>query len=149
MRILIAALACALSCAAYAETSPMRTTYQHSGWTSSSIVSAAQRDLGKTAAQLGLPRSLWCGDAADRWRRKAGLTPVRSRRAIDQTKNARRISYPVPGALMITGRGRSGHHVDVVIAVHSDGTVTTIGGNVAGAVRERIRVARGLFVMPV
>lgn len=134
-----------------AETNPMRASFGAGIWDiafSRDIVSIARRDLGKSARQLGLPSSLWCADAANRWRRKAGLRPVPSRRAIDQAKGGKRISHPVVGALLITGRGRRGHHVDLIVAVHGDGTVTTVGGNVSGRVAERRRVARGIIVLP-
>lgn len=112
------------------------------------IASIAERDVAKTAHGLGVPPTLWCGDAVNKWRREAGLSPVRSRRAVDQARAGRRISKPVRGALMITPRGRGGHHVDIVVAVHDDGTVTVIGGNVGGIVARRIVPARGLFVLP-
>lgn len=111
------------------------------------LVRIARRDLGKTGPQLGLPSRLWCGDAVNRWRRKAGLTVVPSRRAIDQARYGRRISKPVVGALLISGR-RGGSHVDVIAAVHGNGTVTTIGGNVGRMVSTRVRAARGIFIIP-
>lgn len=108
----------------------------------------AERDEGKTARQLGLPPSLWCADAANRWRRHAGLRVVPSRRAIDQARAGRRVSVARRGDLHITSRGRGGHHVDVVLTDHGDGTLTVIGGNVNGAVSRRVVAARGLFIRP-
>jgi hypothetical protein len=112
------------------------------------LAALAERDLGKGPRQMGVPASLWCADAANKWRAEAGLTPVRSRRAIDQAKAGRRIARPVRGALMITRRGLRGHHVDVVLEVLPGGMVRVAGGNVDGLVRERILPAQGLFVLP-
>lgn len=111
------------------------------------ILAVAERHEGKTARQLGLPATLWCADAANLFRREAGLTPVKSRRAIDQAKHAKAISRPVPGALMISRR-RGGHHVDVVAAVNGM-WVEVIGGNVAGRVtRRHLPLAAGRFFLP-
>lgn len=134
-----------------AEPSPMRVESGSGFWElafTPNIVAIAKRDLGKSGPQIGLPSRLWCGDALNRWRRKAGLTVVPSRRAIDQAAYGKRLSRPVPGALLITSRGR-GAHVDVIVAVHGDGTVTTIGGNVSNRVAERRRAARGIIIKPV
>ncbi len=111
------------------------------------LASVAERDLGKTPSQLGVPNTLWCADAVERWRAKAGYKPVRSRRAIDQVKGGRKIARPVRGALMITRRGMRGHHVDVVAAVLPDGNLRVIGGNVEGLVRERIVPPVGIFIL--
>lgn len=119
------------------------------GGCASDLASVALRYEGKTARDLGLPGSLWCGDFASLVRREAGASSVRSRRAIDQTQGARRLRGPERGALMITRRGASGHHVDIVVEVLPDGLVRVIGGNVAGAVRERVLPASGaIFVRP-
>lgn len=112
------------------------------------IASAAERDLGKGPQQMGVPSSLWCGDAVSKWRAQAGYSPVRSRRAVDQAKAGRRIERPVRGALMITRRGLRGHHVDVVAEVLPGGMVRVIGGNVDGLVRERVLPAQGIFILP-
>ncbi|HTI27189.1 MAG TPA: CHAP domain-containing protein [Kutzneria sp.] len=47
---------------------------------------------------------------------------------------------PKPGDWAIYGPpdGVSGGHVDVVTAVHPDGTLTVVGGNVSNAVRQRV-----------
>lgn len=115
---------------------------------SQSLVDAALRHEGKTARQLGLPATLWCADAANVFRKEAGFKPTNSRRAIDQLAYAQRIRTPVPGSLQITTRGRGGHHVDVVLANHGNGTLTVIGGNVNGAVTRRVVLASGIFVQP-
>ncbi len=114
----------------------------------SDLASIAQKYEGRSGPSLGLPATLWCADFANFIRKEAGLTPVRSRRAIDQAKGGRRISQPVRGALMITRRGMRGHHVDVVLEVLPGGMVRVAGGNVDGLVRERILPAQGLFVLP-
>ena len=111
------------------------------------MVSIARRFVGASGPQLGLHSRLWCADFANMVRRKAGLRSVPSRRAIDQARYGTRLYQPEPGALMITGR-RGGAHVDLVTAVHGDGAVSTIGGNVGKRVKERRRIARGLFIKP-
>lgn len=112
------------------------------------LASVAERDLGKGPRQMGVPSSLWCADAANKWRAEAGFKPVRSRRAIDQVKGGQKIARPVRGALMITRRGLRGHHVDVVLEVLPGGMVRVAGGNVDGAVRERVLPAQGIFILP-
>lgn len=113
----------------------------------SNLATVAARHEGKTARQLGLPATLWCADFQNLIRREAGLKPVNSRRAIDQAKNARPISRPVPGALMISRRP-GGHHVDVVAAVNGM-FVEVIGGNVAGRVtRRHLPLQAGRFFLP-
>ena len=109
----------------------------------------AERHEGKTARQLDLPATLWCGDFSNLVRREAGISPVKSRRAIDQASRGRRVSRPVRGALMITHRGRGGNHVDIVTRVIDAETVEVIGGNVNRAVTRRIVSTRGaLFIIP-
>lgn len=108
----------------------------------------ARRYVGMTGPRLGLPSRLWCADFSSMIRRKAGLRAPSSRRAIDQVQYTRRISRPVPGALLITSRGRRGGHVDIIISVLPDGRVLTIGGNVGRVVAERIRSPRGILVLP-
>lgn len=119
-----------------------------SGCAGHDLASIAERHEGRTARQMGVPSSLWCADAVNVWRREAGLRAVPSRRAIDQARAGRRIEHPMRGALMITPRGRGGHHVDLVLAVHGDGTLTVIGGNVGARVSRRVVPARGLFILP-
>ncbi len=114
-----------------------------------SLADIALRDEGRTAAQLGLPADLWCADYADMIRREAGLRPAGSRRAIDQLKHARRVTAPQRGDLVITKRGRFGHHVDVLLSIHKDGTMAVIGGNVGGRVSRRvIPIGSAIFVRP-
>lgn len=111
-------------------------------------VEIARRYLGKTGPELGLPASLWCGDFVNLVRRQAGLRVVPSRRAFDQAKFGRRLSRPAVGALLLTPRGRGGGHVDWIVAVHADGSVTTIGGNVDRKVSERHRPGAGIIIDP-
>jgi hypothetical protein len=114
---------------------------------SSALVIAALRDVGATGPQLGLSARAWCGQALERWRRIAGLRVVGSARAADQARHGRRVTHVVPGALMISSR-RGGAHVDLVAAVHPDGTVTVIRPNWSRRVRvQRIR-PYGHFVVP-
>lgn len=112
------------------------------------LADAALRHEGKTARQLGVSPSLWCADAANIWRVESGFKPTNSRRAIDQLAYARPVRVAERGALQITPRGRGGHHVDVVLENHGDGTLTVIGGNVNNAVTRRRVAASGRFVMP-
>lgn len=118
---------------------------------SSSLIAIARRDLGKTGLQMGLPARLWCGLALSKWRRLAGLSAPSSGYAFAHAAG-RRLSAPVVGALLIQGspckRGRSCGHVSIITAVHSNGTVTAISGNDGGKVRERVRSARGIIVLP-
>lgn len=119
------------------------------GCAHSDFAALAERHEGKTAKQLSLPATLWCGDFASLVRRDAGLSPVKSRRAIDQASRGRKVSRPVRGALMITPRGRGGNHVDIVTRVIDAETVEVIGGNVNRAVTRRIVSTRGaLFIIP-
>lgn len=118
-----------------------------SGCASNNLAAVAARHEGKTARQLGLPATLWCADFANLVRKEAGLKPINSRRAIDQIKNAREISAPVEGAIMITRRP-GGHHIDFVKAVFADQVAVT-GGNVAGRVTGRhVPLAAGRFYLP-
>lgn len=115
------------------------------------MVSAALRHEGRTARELGLPRSLWCADFANLVRREAGFRAPVSRRAIDQSMHARRIARPVPGALQITRRRGGGNHVDLVVKVHAD-RLTVIGGNIRDGSVPRVVMREvpiaGIFVKP-
>lgn len=114
------------------------------GCSHNNLASVVERHEGKTAKQLGLPATLWCSDFADKARIEAGLTPVKSRRAIDQSKNAIRLAKPERGALMISARP-GGNHVDVVLAVN-ELFVEVAGGNVRGRVtRRHLPIQAGRF----
>jgi len=136
---------------ASAEETPMRTHDESSfKWVggNSHLVSVAMQDIGRTASQLGLPRHLWCADAVNRWRYKAGLPIVPSRKAIDQVKLGKRVTQPVPGAIVVTGR-YGGAHVDVVVAVLGKDMIRTVGGNVTGRVAMRDRaIHNAVYVIP-
>jgi hypothetical protein len=145
-------LAAAILCSpAIAEQSPFvfDTGESPAAWTMSSsrLADIASRDIGATGPQLGLPSREWCGAAINRWRRIAGLSVVPSNRAIDQARHGRRVAHAVPGALMITGR-RRGAHVDIVVAVYSDGTADLIRPNWGRRVRKERARLRGFFVIP-
>ena len=120
----------------------------------SDMASIAERYEGKTAKQLGFPADLWCADFANLVRKEAGFRSTLSRAAIQQTRFAKLIDRPVRGALMITMRGKEGYHVDIVLDVHWNGTLTVIGGNISdpetgvSAVRKRLVTTRGIFVIP-
>lgn len=96
---------------------------QHAG----GLVAAAQAHIGKTAHELGLRPSLWCGafmaliapDAAKRignplWARDWATLP----RTTAQ-----------PGAIGVMARGRRGGHVGVVAGIDARGNVILVSGN--------------------
>jgi len=127
----------------------LATSLSFGGCATRDLASVAERHEGKTARQLGVPSTLWCGDFASLVRREAGMTAIKSRRAIDQARAGRKVERPVRGALMITRRGRGGHHVDIVTRVIDARTVEVIGGNVNRAVTRRIVSTKGaLFILP-
>lgn len=111
------------------------------------LIDIARRDLGKSGPQMGLPSRLWCGLAANRWRRAAGLSAPKSGLAFDHVRHGKRISRPVVGALLVQGR-RGGGHVSIITEIHANGTVTAISGNDSARVRERVRSARGIILLP-
>lgn len=113
------------------------------------VASIAESHKGKTARDLGFPPTLWCADLANLVRKQAGFTPVPSRRAADQSRHAKRLAGPAPGALMITPRGRRGHHVDVVVEVLPSGLLRVVGGNVSRQVSERLVTPVGRFYLPI
>lgn len=135
--------------AARSEPSPFADPSRGPSWGLGSTPSAiARRYLGRTGPQLGLPSSLWCADFVNLVRKEAGLRAVASRRAFDQARHGRRIARPRVDALLITPRGRGGGHVEWIVAVNADGSVTTIGGNVDRVVAERVRPAIGIIIEP-
>ena len=114
--------------------------------------SVARRYLNKTAADLRLPRSLWCADFTNLVRKEAGFRPVPSRHARDQVKGGQRISTPVIGAIVVLSRGRSWRsgHTGIVSGLTPGGDPVVISGNhnrrVAEAVYPRSRVIA--YVVP-
>jgi len=71
-------------------------------------LSAARAHLGKTAAQLGLPASLWCADFMNLVMRQAGHPPTGSR-AAKSFLNVGSPSACQPDAIAVMSRGRGGH----------------------------------------
>lgn len=148
-RPLIVAAALMAALPSLAEPSPMAASPESSDFPSRSagrLGAIALQYEGATAARFGF-RGPWCGFFVEHVRRKAGLSLSGSGRAIDQARAGRRVSAPVPDALMITGR-RGGAHVDIVLQRHDDGTVTVIGGNVSKRVTKRRIAAGGIYVIP-
>lgn len=116
------------------------------------LVSLARQHDGKRAAQLGLPRSLWCADFVNLVRREAGLKAVPSRLARDQVLGGVRISAPRVGAIVVLSRGKSrvAAHTGIISGVTQSGDLVVISGNhnrqVAEAVYSRSRAI--VFVDP-
>lgn len=98
---------------------------------------AARSWLGRTASQLGLPRSLWCADFINKTLRAAGLPAIKSRRARDFAGYGARAWGPAPGVIAIIPRGRDSRkgHVMIVQSVKGNGTFVAISGNHGGRVR--------------
>lgn len=103
------------------------------GTSRAAIVGIARRHLGKRASDLGLPRSLWCGDFVNRVRREAGLRPVPSRLARDQVRIGSRLSEPRVGAIAVISRrgGRLAGHTGIIWGFDQH-HVMLISGNAAG-----------------
>lgn len=75
-------------------------------------------------------RSLWCADFANMVLKRTGHRAVASRRARDLIHAGRRISRPVPGAIVILRRGgRGSGHVGFVQGVDRNGNPIVISGN--------------------
>lgn len=149
IRAVVVAAALAAAFPLRAEPSPMAVEASYSGIPNSRagrLGAIALRYEGATASRFGF-RGPWCGYFVEYVRKQAGLSVTGSGRAIDQARAGRRVSEPVPDALMITGR-RRGAHVDIVLERHGDGTVTVIGGNVSKRVTKRRIAARGIYVVP-
>lgn len=101
-----------------------------------SLVTLARQDLGKSAGQLGLPRSLWCADWVNRILARAGRSGTGSRAAASFASYGRNVGGPQVGAIAVMHR-RGGGHVGIVTGV-ADGGVVVISGNHLGAVREAV-----------
>ena len=103
------------------------------------LVSIARSHEGKRAAQLGLPRSLWCADFMNLVRREGGLKPVPSRMARDQVLGGTRLREPRPGAIVtLSGRGRAVAHTGIVAAVLPGGDILVVSGNHGHRVAESV-----------
>lgn len=109
------------------------------------LVALARQHDGKRAAQLGLPRTLWCADFVNMVRREAGLRPVPSRLARDQALGGPRLASPRVGAIVVLSRGKSrvAAHTGIVSGITASGDLVVISGNhnrqVAEAVYARSR----------
>lgn len=90
------------------------------------LVSAALRDLGR--GKFTRAPGPWCADGLNAWLRRAGYSPLASRKARDFAGYGRPTA-PRPGAIVV-----SRHHVGIVVAVHR-GRVTMVSGNWGGRVR--------------
>ncbi len=93
---------------------------------SAPLVEKARAYLGKTAAQLGLPRSLWCADFV------AKIAPEVARK-VDNPRWARDYAAlpktgPQVGAIAVLSRGRGGH-IGIVSGFDSRGNPVIISGN--------------------
>jgi uncharacterized protein (TIGR02594 family) len=88
--------------------------------------------VGKTAGQLGLPRSLWCADFVNRV--TGGGTGSRSAKSYLHYGSR---GTGAVGDIAVFNRGRrGGGHVGIV-AGHCSGGVILISGNDGHRVRER------------
>ncbi len=90
------------------------------------LVEKARALLGQTAAQLGLPRSLWCADFI------AKIAPDAARK-VDNPRWARDYAElpktePKPGAIVVLTRGRGGH-IGVLDRFDRNGNPIIISGN--------------------
>ena len=83
-----------------------------------------------TAGVSGVPRGTWVARGLGAWGVDHGLFKSRTGSAHGS---------PKPGDWAIYGApdGTTGGHVDVVTAVHPDGTLTVVGGNVSNKVTKR------------
>lgn len=93
---------------------------------SAPLVEKARALIGKTAAQLGLPRSLWCADFI------AKIAPEAARK-VDNPRWARDYAgLPKTGAqvgaIAVLSRGKGGH-IGVVTGFDSRGNPIIISGN--------------------
>ncbi len=90
-----------------------------------SLVDRARVHVGKTAADLGLPRTLWCADFMNMI--SGGGTG--SRIASSWLHAGTRISGPQVGAVALISRGRRIGHVGIVSGIDSVGNPIIISGN--------------------
>lgn len=103
-----------------------------------SLVGTAQAYMGRTAAQLGLRRTLWCAAFMNKVLRKLGHRGTGSDMARSFARYGRRVSGPMVGAIAVMSRGRRGGHVGVVAGLCHRG-VEVISGN------HGRRVGRGCY----
>lgn len=102
------------------------------------LVSIASRHIGKRAADLGLPRRLWCADFVNRVRREAGLKPVPSRLARDQVRLGRQLASPRIGAIAVISRrgGRLAGHTGIIRGFDEHHVVLISGNSIGRRVAE-------------
>jgi len=101
---------------------------------SNNLVDKARSHLGQTAAQLGLPRRLWCADFMNLL--LGGGTG--SRLALAYLNYGTRLSGPHIGAIAVMSRGRRGGHVGVVSGIAKNGNPIIISGNHGRVVGEGV-----------
>jgi uncharacterized protein (TIGR02594 family) len=99
----------------------------------SGLVSSAKTHLGATAAQLGLPGSLWCADFVNDVLRHNGYRGTGSRMAKSFLANPQTTAHV--GAIAVMGR-RGGGHVGIVSGFDAAGNPTIVSGNHNHRVRE-------------
>lgn len=108
------------------------------GFSGGDLVAIARRHIGATAAQLGLPRRLWCADFLNRIvLPAAGLRGTGSRQARSFAGYGRRLPGPQVGAIAVLSRGRGGH-AGIVSGIDPDGDPIIISGNHNGRVGEGV-----------
>jgi uncharacterized protein (TIGR02594 family) len=94
---------------------------------SAPLVEKARALIGRTAAELGLPRSLWCADFI------AKIAPEAARK-VDNPRWARDYAElpktsPKVGAIAVLSRGPRAGHIGVVSGFDSRGNPIIISGN--------------------
>jgi uncharacterized protein (TIGR02594 family) len=100
-----------------------------------SRVQAARAFIGRSARDLGLPRSLWCADFMNLVERRLGHSSTGSRAAMSFASYGQRVRGPVVGAIATMGR-RGGGHVGVVTGVTPAGDPIILSGNHGRVVAE-------------
>lgn len=103
------------------------------------MVSAAKVHLGATAAQLGLPRRLWCADFMNQTLRRAGYQGTGSRQAKSFLANPRTTAHV--GAIAVLSR-RGGGHVGIVSGFDERGNPVIVSGNHRHEVGESVYASR-------
>lgn len=89
------------------------------------LVVRARAHLGKTAADLGLPRRLWCADFMNLLLNGG----TGSRQARSYLNYGPRLSGPQVGAIAVLRRGKGGGHVGVVSGIDPNGNPIIVSGN--------------------
>ena len=86
------------------------------------LVERASKYLGRSARELGLPRSLWCADFMNM------LVGGKDRRAISYATRGTPAKYGCVGCVVVTGR-KHGQHVGIVQGYDASGNLIVISGN--------------------